>query len=294
MPEAALVLSRFLHFAACIFLFGASAFCMALRRIPGARDSRQGLRFGLRLSAVAAVITGLLWFQCVAGMITGDASSAVDLTVLQTVLLRTSFGQIWLWRILIALAVAIVAFRATPEVRLETAILSGLLLASIGLTGHAAMEQGVRGIGHRTIDAVHLLSGGYWVGAVAALPFVLRPARPSELTYEILRRSSDLGVIAVVLVIASGVFNAFFIVQDWPDILNFSYGRVLLAKVCLVVAMVIIACANRFVLTPTFRQGASSFRSLRRSVLVETLIGGLVVLAASLLGTVSPPVSPAM
>lgn len=294
MLELALVLFRFLHFAACMFLFGASTFCIALRRIPGVQDSRQGLRFALRLSAVAIVITAVLWFQCVAGMMAGNASAAADLTVLQSVLLKTSFGQIWLWRILIALAISIVAFRAKPEMRVETVLLSGLLLASVGLTGHAAMEQGVRGVGHRTTDAIHLLSGGYWVGAVAVLPFLLKPARASDVTYRILCRFSGLGALAVVLVIASGVFNALFIVQSWSHILNSSYGKILLVKVCLVITMVIIACANRFLLTPAFREGESSLRKLRGSVLIEILVGGLIVLAASLLGTVSPPMPSAM
>jgi len=292
--EIALVVCRFAHFAACIFVFGGSAFCIVLRRIPGVQDGGRRLRFVLRLSAVGTVATALLWFLCVAGMMTGSIGGATDPTVLQTVLLKTSFGQIWLWRVLLALALAIVALRATPEVRLVTVILSALLLASVALTGHAAMEQGAAGMGHRITDAIHLLSGGYWVGAVAALPFVLMPPRPSEFTYRILRRFSDLGVIAVVLVIASGALNALFIVHDWSQIPQFSYGRILLAKVALVMTMVIIACANRFLLTPTFREGDSALRSLRGSVLVETLTGGLVVLAASLLGTVSPPMPPTM
>jgi copper resistance protein D len=292
--EIALVVCRFAHFAACIFVFGASAFCIALPRVPDGDGRRDGLRSALRFAAVATVITAILWFQCVAGMMTGNAGSAADLTVLQILLFKTSFGQIWLWRILLALAVAIVGLRAVPEARLETAALSGLLLASVALTGHAAMEQGISGIGHRITDAIHLLSGGYWIGAVAALPFLLRPAQPPELTYRVLCRFSDLGVIAVLLVITTGVFNALFIVEDWSHALRFTYGKVLLVKAGLVITMVIIACINRFILTPTFREGDSSFGSLKRSVLAETLIGGLVVLAASLLGTVSPAVSPTM
>jgi copper resistance protein D len=292
--EIALVICRFAHFAACIFVFGASAFCVALRRAPNSEDRREGLRSALRFAAVATVITAVLWFQCVAGMMTGNAGSAADLTVLQTLMFKTSFGRIWLWRILLALAVAVVGLRAAPEARLETAALSGLLLASVALTGHAAMGQGVAGIGHRITDAIHLLSGGYWIGAVAALPFLLSPAQRPELTYRLLCRFSDLGVIAVVLVVTSGAFNALFIVQDWPHALRFAYGNILLVKVSLVISMVIIACINRFILTPTFREGDSSFRNLKRSVLVETLIGGFVVLAASLLGTVSPPESTTM
>jgi putative copper resistance protein D len=292
--EIAMVVFRFAHFAACIFAFGASAFCIALPRAPDGDDRREGLRSALRLAAVATVITAILWFQCVAGTMTGNAGSAADLTVLQPLLFKTSFGQIWLWRILVALAVLIVAFRAAPEMRLGTVTLSGLLLASVGLTGHAAMEQGVAGIGHRITDALHLLSGGYWIGAVAALPFLLKPAQRSDLTYRILCRFSELGVIAVLLVVTSGILNALFIVQDWSHVLHFTYGKVLLVKVGLVITMVIVACLNRFILTPTFQEGGSSFRSLRRNVLAETLIGVFVVLAASLLGTVSPPMSSTM
>lgn len=292
--EIALVVCRFAHFAACTFVFGASAFCVALRRAPDSDDRREGLRSALRFAAIATVITAVLWFQCVAGMVTGNAGSAADLTVLQTLLFKTSFGQIWLWHILLALAVAIVGVRAAPEAPLRTATPSGLLLASVALTGHAAVERGVAGISHRITDAIHLLSGGYWIGAVAALPFLLRPVHPPEITYRLLRRFSDLGVVAVLLVITSGVFNALFVVQDWSHALRFTYGKVLLVKVGLVVTMVIIACINRFILMPTFREGDSSFRNLKRSVLVETFIGGVVVLAASLLGTVSPPESATM
>jgi putative copper resistance protein D len=294
MLDAALVFFRFLHFASCIFVFGASVFCIALLRAPGVQLRTEGLRPTLRFSALAAVVTALLWFQCVAGTITGNASGATDPDVLQTLLFSTSFGQIWLARVVFALALAIVAFRPAPEGRILTAALSGLLLASVALTGHAAMQTGIEGAAHRLTDAIHLASGGYWIGAVAALPFLLRPAQPPNLTYRVLCRFSNLGVVAVIIVIASGVLNALFIVQDWSRILYFAYGKILLVKVGLVVTMAIIASVNRFILTPTFREGNSSFWSLRRSVFAETLAGGLIVLAASLLGTVSPPVSSAM
>lgn len=294
MLEAALVFFRFLHFASCIFVFGASVFSIALLSASGAQTCTEGLQPALRFSAVAAAVTALFWFQCVAGTMTGSASSATDPAVLQTLLLNTSFGQTWLVRMVLALVLAIVAFRAAPEARISTAALSGLLLASVALTGHAAMQRGIEGAAHRLTDAIHLLSGGYWIGAVAALPFLLRPAQSPDLTHRILCRFSGLGVIAVIVALASGVLNTLFIVQDWSHILSFAYGKILLGKVSLVVIMAIIACVNRFLLMPTFRKGNSSFRSLKRSVLAETLAGGLIVLAASLLGTVSPPLSSPM
>lgn len=284
--SAALVVVRVLHFAACLVSFGVCAVCVLLRRSVAERRIGAA-RTILLASAALALASAILWILCTAGSMAGAWGSSIEPAILKTVLLDTSFGRVWIWRAAIAVVLLLLAVRASPAARWESFIAAGALLASIALTGHAVMQEGFAGVVHRTADALHLLAAGYWAGGLVGLLIVLRQGAGSE-TVEILNRFSVVGVVAVVFIAASGIANALFIVQDWRDLLASLYGRILLAKVSLFGAMVLLACINRFVLMPEL--GHTSAQGLLRVTIVgEIVLAGLVVLAASVLGTISPP-----
>lgn len=112
----------------------------------------------------------------------------------------------------------------------------------------------------------------------------------TEFAVDLLRRFSTAGVTAVVLVIGTGALNAFFVVPEWRHFFGSLYGRTLLAKLFLVAAMVALALLNRALLIPRSAAGTEqTVARWRRNVAVETTAGALVVLAASLLGTLPPP-----
>jgi putative copper resistance protein D len=155
------------------------------------------------------------------------------------------------------------------------------------------MQTGIEGGLHGAADAIHLLCGGYWIGALVALAVLWPAASPeSEKAYRLLRLFSDLGATAVALVVLTGVTNALLIVRDWADVFSSLYGRVLVVKLALVACMIALALLNRIALVPAIRGSAQAPPSgFLRSLWTEIVIGGLVILAASLLGTVAPPMA---
>lgn len=285
--SAALVLARFLHFTACLVSFGVCAIGVLLRGSVGHAPLR-AFRTMLLVGAAVALVSAILWILCTAGSMAGGWRSSVDPGILKTVLVDTSFGRVWIWRAIIAVALLLLALRLNAAARVETLVAAGALLASIALTGHAVMQEGFAGIVHRVAHALHLLGAGYWGGGLVALLIVLRH-RTDRDTFEILRRFSTVGIVAVLVIAASGITNAWFIVQDWRDVLASLYGHILLTKISLFAAMVALACINRFVLMPELGRMGASRAMLQRMIVVEIVLAGLVVLAASMLGTVAPP-----
>ena len=71
------------------------------------------------------------------------------------------------------------------------------------------------------------------------------------------------------------------------DLMTTDYGRLVLLKIGLFVAMVGIAAANRFHFTPQL-PAAGALRALQRNSLAETGLGLCVLLFVGALGTLSP------
>jgi putative copper resistance protein D len=288
--DAALVTARLVHFVSCMILFGATALSFA---IPQVRDMLRHVSPAVRpllwCSALLALISMLVWFLCVAASMSGHWRGISDLALLKAVLLQTEFGRVWQLRSVIAIALLIATLFRSPETRWTTLIASLALLATLSLTGHAAMGTGIGGWLHQVVDAVHLLAGGFWFGALAVLVLLMRIPADNTSLQQLMFRFSGLGLAAVILVAASGIANALYIVPEWPHFLRSSYGRTLLAKVLLVAAMILLALVNRMLHTPRLGSSSRALPELRRNVTIEAALGALVVLAASVLGTLPPP-----
>jgi putative copper resistance protein D len=172
------------------------------------------------------------------------------------------------------------------------AIGAGVLLASMAFIGHAAMVEGAPGNLRRFNQMIHLLATGAWLGGLIPLGLVLAVMRSQPgMIISTVYRFSGFGTAAVALILLTGVINTAALVPSAEGLITSSYGLALLAKVALVSAMIGIAFFNRFNLTPqvTTRGGASA-SLLKRSIILETGVGLVTVLIASLLGTLAPPV----
>jgi putative copper resistance protein D len=84
----------------------------------------------------------------------------------KAVLTRTSFGEAWILRLVLAAALVATVVLAPRDDWTTLAILSGLGLASLALVGHATMQSGSEGIVHRVNHALHLVSTGAWLGGL--------------------------------------------------------------------------------------------------------------------------------
>jgi len=306
-----LIVSRLVHFAAAMLLFGASLFSLyagALSKRTRVRAAfERWLKNTLLAAAVAALLSALAWWDALAASMGGGWAEALSGETLAAVLFDTKFGRVWIWRLAISalLIFALLLARRgdwTLRIRLLVAGLAAALLASLAGVGHAAMQEGAMGVVHQTAQAVHLAAAGIWVGGLVPLGYVLgkasieRAGEWAAYAAHALPRFSRAGYFAVSLVFLSGGIIGWLMIGGFSGLFGTLYGRVVLVKICLFSLMTAIALRNRFRLMPRLsaaRTGAKRApdprRLLWRSVVVEQGIALAALTAASILGTIQPP-----
>ena len=255
------------------------------------------------LAALGLALSALGIATITAGM-AGVPLSEIDRASLEMVITQTSIGTAWQVRmgaLSVALVCALIAGRRSAVPPLAIAI----ALASLAWTGHGAASEGRSGLLHLWADIAHLLAAGAWLGAIAALGWLLlRPAASMmsehlHVTHRALARFSVIGSLLVGAIIASGLVNGYMVVgpshiADLPATL---YGQLLLDKLALFAAMLALAAANRFCLTPALaaalRQGgtARAVAALRRSITLEASAALIILGLVAWIGTLAPPMA---
>lgn len=289
---AALIVCRCIHFAAVIALFGASAYLWALAPAELLRALTPMVRRIVAAAIVVAAITGLVWLALEAGAMGDSPADALNPAVVAAVLADTAFGEVWRWRLaLLALfLIALAMGRHDRWALIATA--SALLLASLGLAGHAIMRAGAVGVLQRGNDALHLLVAGAWLGGLP--PFILCVDRFSDpkLAQQALlaaRRFSAWGHLVVALVLLTGVANIALILRAPPIPFASPYQTLLAVKIVLVAAMIAVALVNRYVVVP--RLAADTGRAaaaLKVNAIAEAAMGLVVVALVSAFGLMDP------
>jgi putative copper resistance protein D len=298
------VTSRFLHYTAVTIHFGALSFFF--RELPVehcAEASRlRTVRNWLIAMVLLAIASGLAWFAFTTARISESLSAAVNPEALSVVLRETDFGPLWAIRMLLAIlmlsGLISSTILATRWVQALYVGLSAALLASLALIGHARSEEGVIGAVHVIADAVHLLAAGLWLGGLFGLLLLLTAPRSTsqqEAATEALRDFAGRGSFAVAMLIATGIVNTALLVGSPEALVSTSYGRLLLCKIALFIAMLGFAAANRFKILPRLHRGepdrSRTLALVKRSVLIEQLADLSVLMIVSALGTWAPPTS---
>ena len=182
----------------------------------------------------------------------GSDDAALDPAIWGAVLGGTEFGHVWCWRL--GFAAALLALCFMPITRRQEwamALTALLLLCSLGWVGHAAVDMG-GGAFHEVNQMVHLTAAGIWLGGLVPLGVLLRRAvRAGGDAYMPLARFalphfSQMGYAAVALIAVTGTVNSIMLVGSLDAFVTTPYGRLLLVKIGLVVAMVGLALVNRF------------------------------------------------
>jgi putative copper export protein/mono/diheme cytochrome c family protein/peroxiredoxin len=251
---------------------------------------------GLDLVRQASVASGL-----------GLRESLAPATIL-AVLGQTRYGTTWLVRqALLVLLALLLLFREGEEgpadwlaVRLEALALAAASLGAIAAAGHAASvdEQPLVAM---ALDALHLVATGAWLGALLPLAWGLGWARtlPSPVgdrtAAAMTRRFSALGLGAVATLTATGAYATWVQVASVPALLGTGYGRWLLLKLLLFAILLVVAAVNLCVIKPrlnaacaTGAGGPGLVGRLRRQVLAEATIGGVILAVVAVLGITTP------
>jgi copper transport protein len=294
----------------------AAAFTRARRRV---------LSWAL-VCAVAAVLLGaalLLWTASTLALLVGPGAASgqsigqsLDALLPQISQLVTSVpsGALWLLRELLLLLIAALLLFWRGRTRLDSTgagVLLGLL--SVGVIAIQA------GLGHAStvtpgtplaiaVDIAHLIAASLWVGGLLALAIGLLPmvwAGRGTPAYAALAHAGwgPFGVVAALSVgvlIATGLYNTGMEVASLDALLTTLYGRVLMAKVVLVLAVGFFGLLNSTMLHPwltaplakRLRRPAGwtpiSLRFLPVLIVAELGVGLLVLLATGTLVS-SPP-----
>lgn len=305
---------RFAWFSSLILLIG---FVIARRFVwtpamqtaglsdsPGAAGVRA--RFGRALLGAWAVLlasgVASIVFQAasISGLSLRDAAAP---SIVEQVL-DTTYGRAWVVQLALAV-LALVPLLALTQRRTvipgrPPAWLTVFGAMLVGLAGTAAVS------GHARTDSnpllaeasliVHLVAVGCWVGGLTTLVLLAGrgwKAIPDEkrpgLLRELIVRFTKLALIAVAVVAVTGTINTVMGFAGVSDLWETTYGRVVAAKIILLLLAVALASRHRRD-TPRRLVGEEPERAVRSfgrtSVLEVGMLIGAVALAASLVALV--------
>lgn len=308
MPDLFLATARAIHYAALAQFAGLFVF---LRVVIGAApsplsdvDSAALRRRFLRLawmSLVMITLSGAAWLALEGVAITDEPLSAVFHNGVITALLGgTRFGHdLEIRAALATIAALLLALPGRDGTHRQVALLllGAGMLGGAAWMGHAAAIAGEAGDLHIVVDTLHLFAIACWIGGLLplALTFTAAGSTPDATWTRgfcvVTRRFSTLGFWSVGTVLATGVINAWFLIDGPASLLGTSYGRWLLAKIILFLAAVAIAGVNRLSLTPRLGHGEASAAAtcaLRRNALLELVLGCAIFWVIGVLGLLPP------
>ena len=259
-----------------------------------------------RLLVFIAIGSGIVWLMVRTAVFENRPGAALEPDAVSRAVLDTWPGLVWLARHgLLALLAAFQAMRANLAERRnwiaargEALALATLALALASASSHAAaIAPGT--LWAVAFDATHLVGTALWVGGLAALALLLRAASREDGSdarpFAVLaaRRFSRAALIVMLLLIASGALNAVAQVETIAALAGTTHGRLLLAKLVVLVPILVLAAINRTRILPALSApsvlvGRSAMRRLAVFVGLEAALA-LVLIALAAAMTLSTP-----
>ncbi|MDR8364263.1 copper homeostasis membrane protein CopD [Pseudomonas sp. JL3] len=302
MSDSISIALRFALYVDLMLLFGVAFF--GLYSLKGQeRKSGAVLPFRSMLAgtAVLGALLSIASIVMMASAMSGESDFAELRPHLEMMMFETDVGLAGVVRIVALLTTALAVMLRAPGVSLWIAAFAGgIALSSLAWNGHGAMDEGSRRDWHFTVDILHLLVAGAWLGALVAFALMAKiTALQTEARIRLLARAVSrfevIGAVIVVVITVTGVVNYLFIVGPKLDEVFLStYGILLFIKVVLFAGMLVLAALNRFHLGPllerSLRDGQYTVaaNALRRSVVVELVAAVVIVGLVAWLGTLSP------
>jgi len=261
----------------------------------------------------------IVWLVGKTASVTGmPLLEALSLPSLKAVITTTSLGEWWALRWVSAIVLLIITARlfrtdnpkcasamgglpATGGLACFAAVAS-LLLATIAVTGHArAIASGT--LPAQIADWVHLTATAVWIGGLAHLLLLMNLARKSgepgenapAFLNQVTPRFSRLAQYCVLALLPTGIYSSWLHLPSWSSFLTTDYGRVLTAKVCLVLVILFLALINWKRALPALASSARAPENalrwsarLRRLVGAEALLGSLILVLVAVLTNLPP------
>jgi copper transport protein len=244
-----------------------------------------------RFERVFAIPTLLLLLLANIGVLIAEAISltsyqsgqAMTPKLFLGLLTQGQFGTFWIMRevvVLLALALALYLFfsRQRPDwvnsLHPWLNLILGLaLITAITLSGNAAAVNKSLVTYSVLADWLHLLAASLWVGGMFYIATTYQPTiQPLDLgrrTYSLittLALYSPLVITGVVVLAASGPFSAAVHMDSWTQFLSTAYGRTLIVKSVLVVALLVTSATYMFILCPRLKKSYIAYVEAQQSI----------------------------
>ena len=300
-----LILARAVHIGACLLFFGIFAFDRFVATTISASDKtiigdywQRRIRIFNVVLLPAILLSGIVWLILVAVTMSGQP---LQVEILRTVWTQTQFGTVWTIRLDAWLAAAVIPIlfyflKSNPSFQKNLVwlqfCLSGVLLGSLAWAGHGQETS----TWHLFADVLHLIVAGFWPAGLLPLALLLNKLRqmsaPSrwKAVATLVHRFSTLSLVSVALLVATGFINSWFLVGSFPNLLEQTYGRWLLAKIILFGLAVSIGAVNLLRLKPRLavENAEATVAQLQFNIRVELFLGIAVVIIVAVLGILPP------
>jgi copper transport protein len=248
---------RYVSYAGFIVMAGGAAFVLACwRRGSGVRPVQRYVVSGW-VALTAATLALLLLRGSFTG--SGKVADVFDLSLLGQVL-QTKTGAALVSRLLLLAAAALFiavlfgAYDKREDAQEKRDLTFGLAIGGVvvaaGLAASWAMSEhasvGLQAGIAMPVDVLHLLAVAAWLGGLGALLVALYRA-PAETPVDApaVRRFSRVAFGSVLALIATGTYQSWRQLGSWSAFTDTRYGRLLLAKIALVVVLVGVAWISR-------------------------------------------------
>jgi copper transport protein len=299
----------FISFMVALGLFALRMFIARplVRRVPG--TSLRAVTVSFWIALVVALLATPVYV--VVSTAQFALRSSFDLGAVIPLARDSSFGRGFLHLELVlalfGLAAAIALYvdrpdrprRSIAELLAQTgAVLAGLaILVLPGAAGHAA-QTSPRAL-TMTLDFVHLLAGSIWIGGLVGLVLLWQAvagARRVPALALIVPRFSTVAFGSVMLILASGIWASVIHLPTFSSLWQTSYGKALVAKICLLGAAMLLGAVNLARTRPRLAAagfdpalGPAAAGLLRRMVSGEVVLVAGAVFAAAILTNLAPP-----
>jgi copper transport protein len=228
------------------------------------------------------------WVAAVAGFIGLALTQFRDSEVGLGVFLGSSSGRALALRAapLVVAGVAFAIFKAKDRLMMAVAG-AGALAVMLAHTaaGHAAVPPST--MTKIALQWIHFAAVGVWIGGLAALLLGIRHASQAD-RQSAAKRFSFVAGFAIFVVAATGVLRAVNEIGGWEPLLDSTYGRLVIAKSVLIVALGGLGATNRF---RNVRNAGSAPQGLQKVGRVEVGVAVVTLALAGLLSSSVPPVS---
>lgn len=240
-------------------------------------------------------LAGRVWLFLTIGIALTLASGTVNLLVraaemsvsplwesfsaLPAVVLKTHFGGVWLIRtaglvLVLAIVLAGRTYRDSRPALYFLLSIGAIIAMTESASGHAA-DAGDFSL-NEIADGLHLFAASVWGGGLflmsaAILPLLAREgAGGARSIAGVAARFSRIAGIAVGTIVLTALYNVWAYAGSIDALLKTPYGRTIIAKIALLIALLILAAYNRYVRVPRLL-ALANMPTPRRSVL-----GGLL------------------